>query len=160
VDQDVISRPIYRRTYGEVLRCMASYRRLCTDRQMSNRLNNRLHRVNKIQPVFKPVIQPVSQPVECLFTRCSRLFNRCCQTAQAVDNGRTTGWTTGWTTGRLNVCIHDAAGCQTGDDLTKDVLTIQGRFDWGRYDFGTFRRRDVLIMGRFGCKATRIEVLV
>jgi len=31
---------------------------------------------------------------------------------------------------------------------------MQGRFDWGRYDFGTFRRRDVLKMGRFDCKAT------
>jgi len=32
-------------------------------------------------------------------------------------------------------------------------LTMEGRFDWGRYDFGTFRRRDVLTMGRFDCKA-------
>jgi len=58
---------------------------------------------------------------------------------------------------RLNVCIHDTAGCptgcQTGDDLTRDVLTMEGRFDWGRYDFGTFRRRDVLTMGPFDCKA-------
>ena len=30
---------------------------------------------------------------------------------------------------------------------------MEGRFDWGRYDFGTFRRRDVLTMGRFDCKA-------
>jgi len=30
---------------------------------------------------------------------------------------------------------------------------MEGRFDWGRYDFGTFRRRDVLKMGRFDCKA-------
>ena len=60
---------------------------------------------------------------------------------------------------RLNVCIHDAAGCPTGcqtwDLLTQDVLTMQGRFDWGRYDFGTFRRRDVLKMGRFDCKAKK-----
>ena len=42
-----------------------------------------------------------------------------------------------------------------GDDLTRDVLTMEGRFDWGRYDFGTFRRRDVLTMGRFDCKASR-----
>ena len=41
-----------------------------------------------------------------------------------------------------------------GDDLTRDVLTMEGRFDWGRYDFGTFRRRDVLTMGRFDCKAS------
>jgi len=34
-------------------------------------------------------------------------------------------------------------------------LTMQGRFDWGRYDFGTFRRRDVLKMGRFDCKAKK-----
>ena len=40
-----------------------------------------------------------------------------------------------------------------GDDLTRDVLTMEGRFDWGRYDFGTFRRRDVLTVGRFDCKA-------
>jgi len=32
---------------------------------------------------------------------------------------------------------------------------MEGRFDWGRYDFGTFRRRDVLTMGRFCCKAHR-----
>ena len=31
-----------------------------------------------------------------------------------------------------------------GDDLTRDVLTMEGR-----YDFGTFRRRDVLTVGRF-----------
>jgi len=30
---------------------------------------------------------------------------------------------------------------------------MEGRFDWGRYDFRTFRRRDVLAMGRFDCKA-------
>jgi len=29
-----------------------------------------------IQPVAIPVGQPIWQPVECLFTRCSRLFNR------------------------------------------------------------------------------------
>jgi len=29
-----------------------------------------------IQPVVKAVEHPVGQPVECLFTRCSRLFNR------------------------------------------------------------------------------------
>ena len=40
-----------------------------------------------------------------------------------------------------------------GDDLTRDVLTMEGRFDWGRYDFGTFRRRDVLTVGRFDCKS-------
>jgi len=32
-------------------------------------------------------------------------------------------------------------------------LTMEGRFDWGRYDFGTFRRRDVFTVGRFNCKA-------
>jgi len=32
---------------------------------------------------------------------------------------------------------------------------MEGRFDWGRYDFGTFRRRDVFTMGRFDCKAHR-----
>ena len=32
---------------------------------------------------------------------------------------------------------------------------MEGRFDWGRYDFGTFRRRDVLTMGRSDCKALR-----
>ena len=37
--------------------------------------------------------------------------------------------------------------------MTRDVLTMEGRFDWGRYDFGTFRRRDVLTMGRFDRKA-------
>jgi len=30
---------------------------------------------------------------------------------------------------------------------------MEGRFDWGRYDLGTFRRQDVLTMGRFDCKA-------
>ena len=30
---------------------------------------------------------------------------------------------------------------------------MEGRSDWGRYDFGTFRRRNVLTMGRFDCKA-------
>jgi len=35
--------------------------------------------------------------------------------------------------------------------LTRDVLTTEGRFDWGRYDFGTFRRRDVFTMGRCDC---------
>ena len=30
---------------------------------------------------------------------------------------------------------------------------MEGRSDWGRYDFGTFQRRDVLTMGRFDCKA-------
>ena len=33
---------------------------------------------------------------------------------------------------------------------------MEGRSDWGRYDFGTFRRRDVLTMGRFDCKATQL----
>ena len=46
-----------------------------------------------------------------------------------------------------------------GDDLTRDVLTMEGRFDWGRCDFGTFRRRDVLTVGRFDCKAKCIAVL-
>jgi len=26
---------------------------------------------------------------------------------------------------------------------------MEGRFDWGRYDFGTFRRQDVLTVKRF-----------
>jgi len=39
--------------------------------------------------------------------------------------------------------------------MTRDVLTTEGRFDWGRYDFGTFRRRDFLTMGRFDCKALK-----
>ena len=39
--------------------------------------------------------------------------------------------------------------------MTRDVLTMEGRSDWGRYDFGTFRRRDVLTMGRFDCKASQ-----
>ena len=43
-----------------------------------------------------------------------------------------------------------------GDDLTRDVLTMEGRFDWGRYDFGMFRRRDDLTMLRFDCKATSV----
>ena len=30
---------------------------------------------------------------------------------------------------------------------------MEGRIDWGRYDFGTFRRLDVLTMGRLDCKA-------
>jgi len=30
---------------------------------------------------------------------------------------------------------------------------MEGRSDWGRYDFGTFRRRDVLTMGRYDGKA-------
>jgi len=34
---------------------------------------------------------------------------------------------------------------------------MEGRFDWGRYDFGTFRQRDVLTMGRFDCKAAEIH---
>jgi len=31
-----------------------------------------------LYPVYtiQPVVKPVQQPVECLFTRCSRLFNR------------------------------------------------------------------------------------
>ena len=74
-------------------------------------------------------------------------------------SSRTSGWQ--WSNNRLdnqlNVCIHDAAGCptscQTWDDLTQDVLTMEERFDWGRYDFRTFRRRDVLKVGRFDCKA-------
>jgi len=74
------------------------------------------------------VEQPVGQPVECLYT--------------------------------LNVYIHDTAGCptgcQTGADLTRDVLTMHGRFDWGRYNFGTFRRRDVLTMGHFDSKAIQL----
>jgi len=37
--------------------------------------------------------------------------------------------------------------------LTRDILTIEGRFDWERYDSGTFQRLDVLTMGRFDCKA-------
>ena len=36
---------------------------------------------------------------------------------------------------------------------------MEGRFDWGRYDFGTFRRRDVLTMGRFDCKAQSLSLL-
>ena len=31
---------------------------------------------------------------------------------------------------------------------------MEGRFDWGRYDFGTFRRRDIFTMGRCDCKAS------
>ena len=30
---------------------------------------------------------------------------------------------------------------------------MEGRSDWGRYDFGTFRQWDVSTMGRFDCKA-------
>jgi len=41
--------------------------------------------------------------------------------------------------------------------MTRDVLTMEGRFDWGRYDFGTFRRRDFLTMGRFDCKAFKVS---
>ena len=37
---------------------------------------------------------------------------------------------------------------------------MEGRFDWGRYNFGTFRRRDVLTMGRFDCKALRRGILL
>jgi len=39
--------------------------------------------------------------------------------------------------------------------MTRDVLTMEGRFDSGRYDFGTFRRQDFLTMGRFDCKANQ-----
>jgi len=38
--------------------------------------NSLLNPVYTIQPVVKPVEQRVGQPVECLFTRCSQLFNR------------------------------------------------------------------------------------
>jgi len=87
---------------------------------------------------------------EYLFTRCSRLFNRGCQTAQAVEQPVGHPIECLYT---LNVCIHETAGCptgcQTGDDLTRDVLTMEGRFDWdvmtlGRFDDGTFWQRDVL----------------
>ena len=44
--------------------------------------------------------------------------------------------------------------------MTRDVLTMEGRFDWGRYDFGTFRRRDVFTMGRFDCKARQLRYKV
>jgi len=44
--------------------------------------------------------------------------------------------------------------------MTRDVLTMEGRFDWGRYDFGTFRRRDFLTMGCFDCKAFKDLVAV
>jgi len=36
---------------------------------------------------------------------------------------------------------------------------MEGRSDWGRYGFGTFRRRDVLTMGRLDCKASLIGVI-
>jgi len=35
-----------------------------------------LNAVYTTQPAVKLVEQPVRQPVECLFTRCIRLFNR------------------------------------------------------------------------------------
>ena len=37
---------------------------------------------------------------------------------------------------------------------------MEGRCDWGRYDIGTFRRRDVLTMGRFDCKAIAVAVVI
>jgi len=33
---------------------------------------------------------------------------------------------------------------------------MEGRFDWGRYEFGTCRRRDVLTIGRSDCKAAEM----
>jgi len=42
--------------------------------------------------------------------------------------------------------------------MTRDVLIMEGRFDWGRYDFGTFRRRDFLTMGRFDCEVAGRDV--
>jgi len=49
--------------------------------QLRNRLTDfdeirSLNLVYTIQLVVKPVEQPVWRPVECLFTRCKRLFNR------------------------------------------------------------------------------------
>jgi len=114
------------RTDGEVLQCMASYRRLCTDQQLSNRLNNRL---NVCSHDAAGCSIAVVKPHKRLAT---------------ANN-------------RLNICIYDAAGCPAGCQTGtiwlgtfwpwRDVLTA------GRYDFGTFRRRDVLTMGRFWCKA-------
>jgi len=37
---------------------------------------------------------------------------------------------------------------------------MEGRCDWGRYDIGTFRRRDVLTMGRFDCKAFKPLLII
>jgi len=82
-------------------------------------------------PIVKPVEQLVEQPAASCEQTFSRLSN---QLLNRFDK-------------RLNVCSHDAAGCltgcETGDDLTQDVLTMEGRFDWGYYDFEMFRQRDV-----------------
>ena len=45
-----------------------------------------------------PVVQPVWQPVVS-----------CKQTSNRLSN-----WLSNWLENRLNVCIHDTAGCQTG----------------------------------------------
>jgi len=86
------------RTDGEVLQCMASYRRLCTDQQLSNRLNNRLNvcshdaagcsiAVVKLHKWLTTVEQLVGQLVECLYTRCCRLSNRLSNRGR-FDSGR------------------------------------------------------------------------
>ena len=80
-----------------------------------NRLNNRLHRVNKHSTGCQAVVHPVWQPVECLFTRRGRLFNRL---SNRLNNRLDVGLhesnrlnSYNWLNNRLNVCTHDTTGC-------------------------------------------------
>jgi len=90
---------------------------------------------------YQPVVQLVWQPVECLFTRCSRLFNRGCQTAQAVEQPVGQPVECLYT---LNVCIQDTAGCPTGGQPAVKSGTIWlGTFwPWGTFWLGTLWRDD------------------
>ena len=71
----------------EMPKLHSSQNDMCRDSVPSRSPLNPVHRIvyTNIQSVVQPVVQPVWQPVECLFTRCSRLFNRGCQTAQTVE---------------------------------------------------------------------------
>jgi len=84
---------------------------LQTDRQDNDPLayGKPLSPVYTIQPVVKPVVKPVWQPVKCLYTwhmiqpvvkPVWQPFVSCIQTFNRFDN-------------RLDVCLHDTAGCQT-----------------------------------------------
>jgi len=75
------------------------------------------------RPTVSTDVKPVEQPVECLFTRCSRLFNRGCQTAQVVDNGEQP-------VGQLVECLY------TRCSRLSNQLSNRGRFDSGRFDHG------------------------
>jgi len=116
-----LSKPVVKPVWQPVVLCIQTFNRL------SNPFDNRFDKmaVSCIQPVVKPVVQPgltTGWTNSCSFNTVVKP----CLSNWFDKHGLTTSWTNrcsfntvvkqvvNRSDNRLDVCLHDAAGCQTG----------------------------------------------